>query len=140
MFKEESIPSSDFWKALVDLCEFGFFTLEKHEDRQKLNWLHWIFPVFSEDGMHLLGIETESIVDLKHDPHLFSRTVKSLDDFRRAFSIPRRDRSQLPHIVLDQRTLPEIKRTDLAMYSVEELLAELEKRGLKLQLNVTKAR
>ncbi len=140
MFKDESVDASDFWKALVDLCEFGFFSLERRDEREKLHWHHWIFPIFNEDGTHLLGIESESIVDLKHDSHMFGRTLKSLDSYKREFSNPDRDRTKLPHIVLDERHLPTIKKADLASYTVEELLAELDRRGLKIQLNATKVR
>ncbi|MBX9767899.1 MAG: hypothetical protein K2X47_11560 [Bdellovibrionales bacterium] len=124
--------------VLSSLFRSKICLMRNEAGRIKIHWFHWLFPIFSQDGNTLLGIETKPIKTLQENRNAFGRAQKQVEKIKSTFHLPSHEREHKADIEFEVETTAPIQRTDLSQFSVEELLKELERRGLKLQLSVKK--
>lgn len=135
----EEVNQDDINMVLSTLFKSGFCLMRNEGGRTKIHWFHWLFPIFSQNGSTLLGIEAKQMDVLQKDRNAFRRVLKQVEKIRNTFHLPKSEREHRADIEFDAVDEKPIQKTQLSQYSIEELLKEIERRGLTLKLNVSKS-
>ncbi|MGE4131602.1 MAG: hypothetical protein AB7F86_08175 [Bdellovibrionales bacterium] len=137
MFGEQFDPTQ-FHSVLNLLVKAGFCLVRGSEGREKIYWQHWIFPIFSTDSQSLLGIETKPIKSLQGNRNGFAQALRQVRKIQATYHLPKSERPHQADIDFGVEVESPKIRTELSDFSVDEILTELRRRGLNVNLNLTK--
>lgn len=134
----QDVQRQDIEELLTTLTNLGFCVVRGSDGREKIYWNYWLFPILSSDESALLGLEYKPLKALKRDKTLF-RSVKQQVNLYRTNLIAGSPQPDLrPDLVFNAQRVTAQVRSTIADFTTDEILAEMERRGFKIQMNVTK--
>lgn len=134
----EGVDQLKISEVLTVLTKLGFCVVRGSDGREKIHWEHWIFPVFI--GNQLVGLETKSLETLQNKRNAFRNARKQVGLIRKDYLRPKGQRQRVLDIdfdiEIDRAAIVPVAPPELSKYPLEDLLAEIKRRGLNLQLQV----
>ncbi len=126
-----NLRRGDLMDIFIELTQLGLGNLRGYgsqgNDRVKFEWHYWLFPIFDkvEKPKQLLALELKPISIFETTP--FKVVKAQVDRYRDNILAGFPDVSLKPDIVFI--STPKAPKADLSQASLDELLAEIERRG-----------
>ena len=126
------ITSANIRTILNIFEEAGIGQIIKEEKRHKFIWKYWIFPFFDKANS-CRGIKIVKMSEFKSDTFLFGKTLKAVEDIedqidKGTFGATKND------ILFFNGSPP----NPLSKYTLEELVAEIDRRGFIVNFTIKK--
>ncbi len=134
----EEVQRNDLAEVLTTLTKLGFCIVRGADGREKIYWTHWLFPILSSDQSTLLGMEYKEIKALKKDRTLFRSAKQQVELYRTNLIAGSPQADLRPDLVFNLQTPSSKPSRSLTDFSTEEILSEIERRGFKIQMNISK--
>jgi hypothetical protein len=130
----EGVDQIKLSEVLTVLTKLGFCIVRGSDGREKIHWDYWIFPVFIGD--QLVGLEIKSLEALQNNRNAFRNVRMQVESIKKDYLRPKDQRQRFLDIDFEAEIDRAETVTDLSAHSLEDLLAEIKRRGLDLQLQV----
>ncbi|MBK7844110.1 MAG: hypothetical protein IPJ71_10515 [Bdellovibrionales bacterium] len=120
--------------VLSTMEKLNFCSLKGDDGREKIHWNVWIFPIYINE--HLVGIDTLSMHLLQSNKNAFGHFQKRIKEKEKDYFWPPSKRKYKLDIDFEVNVGDWDDVSPLAEYTLDQLLAEIKRRGLSLQLQV----